>query len=43
MNATSDANASTTVKGTVARGRLPNTHYRTREYRYTQAIWFAGE
>ena len=32
MNATSDANASTTVKGTVARGRLPNTHYRTREY-----------
>src|SRR5258705_2756014 len=32
MNATSTATTSTTVKGTVARGRLPNANYRTREY-----------
>jgi integrase len=32
MNAASNASTPTTVKGTVARGRLPNTHYRTREY-----------
>ena len=32
MNATSHASTPTLVKGTVARGRLPNAHYRTREY-----------
>jgi type 1 fimbriae regulatory protein FimE len=32
MNATSEASIPTTVKRTVARGRLPNAHYRTREY-----------
>jgi type 1 fimbriae regulatory protein FimB/type 1 fimbriae regulatory protein FimE len=32
MNATSEARASTIVKGTVVRRRRPNAHYRTREY-----------
>ena len=32
MNATPHASTPTTQKRTVARGRLPNTHYRTREY-----------
>jgi integrase len=32
MNATSHTSTPTLVKGTVARGRLPNAHYRTREY-----------
>jgi type 1 fimbriae regulatory protein FimB/type 1 fimbriae regulatory protein FimE len=32
MNATSSSRTPTTVKRTVARGRLPNAHYRTREY-----------
>jgi integrase len=32
MNATSNASIPTAVKRTVARGRLPDTHYRTREY-----------
>ena len=32
MIAASGARAPTTVKRTVARGRLPNAHYRTREY-----------
>ena len=32
MIATSKANAPTTLKRTVARGRLPNADYRTREY-----------
>jgi type 1 fimbriae regulatory protein FimB/type 1 fimbriae regulatory protein FimE len=32
MNATLTRSAPSTVKRTVLRGRLPNTHYRTREY-----------
>src|SRR5262245_21999912 len=32
MNATSKAAGPTSVKRTVSRGRLPNAHYRTREY-----------
>ena len=32
MNATPTRTAPSTVKRTVLRGRLPNTHYRTREY-----------
>ena len=32
MNATHQAKPPTTVKRTVSRGRLPNAHYRQREY-----------
>jgi integrase len=32
MNASSRSRSPTTVKGTVGHGRLPNAHYRTREY-----------
>ena len=32
MNTSSRSRSPTTVKGTVGRGRLPNAHYRTREY-----------
>src|SRR6516164_911179 len=32
MNATQQARPPTTVKRTVSRGRLPNAHYRQREY-----------
>jgi type 1 fimbriae regulatory protein FimB/type 1 fimbriae regulatory protein FimE len=32
MNTTSEINTPSTENGTVARGRLPNGHYRTREY-----------